>query len=278
MNIKPKFLDGIIIYFISAIIIFTIGGYVQNKFGLFGLMLSQIFLVIPPILYSYIKKLDFKSTFKLKRPRIKQLFGGLFLWIGGYFYIIIITNLLIILFPNSLDSLEALNEALIFEDSFIFNLIVVAVFPAFCEEFIFRGFIMSSFDKDDKIRLTSVIISSILFGILHIYFIKMLPTALLGFIIGYSVYKSKSIFVGSFIHFLNNALSVVMMFISSKIYASENVKFLPEVSNSQDTAINYDISIIIIPLIISTLFIILGNYLLKDEEDKNIIVDYDYDE
>ena len=271
--LKPRFLDGIIIYILSVLILFTIGGYVQNNFGLIGLALSQIFLVTPPILYSYIKKLDFKSTFKLNKPKIRHLFGGLFLWLGGYFYIIIITNILIMIFPNGLESLEALNEALIFEDSFILNLIVVALFPAFCEEFIFRGFIMSSFDKGEKSRILSVIISSVLFGILHIYFIKIIPTALLGFIIGYSVYKSNSIFVGSFIHFINNALSVVMMFLVEKIYAFDSAETFLEISDTNSVSVIGDSGIVffIFIFIVSTLFIFLGNYLLSNKNnDKKI--------
>lgn len=270
--LKPRFLDGIIIYILSVLILFTIGGYVQNNFGLIGLALSQIFLVTPPILYSYVKKLDFKTTFKLNKPKIKYLFGGLFLWLGGYFYIIIITNILIMIFPNSLESLEALNEALIFEDSFILNLIVVALFPAFCEEFIFRGFIMSSFDKCEKSSILSVIISSALFGILHIYFIKIIPTALLGFIIGYSVYKTNSIFVGSFIHFINNALSVVMMFLVDKINTSYNSEFLSEVSTTQSVSIvDNSMMFFVMIFIISTLFIFLGNFLLSDKSNNQEI-------
>lgn len=259
---KPKFLEGILMFVLSVLILFTVGSYVQNNFGLFGLLLSQVFFVLPPVCYVLIKKLDFVETFKIKKPKIKHLIGSMFLWIGGYFYIMIITNILIIIFPDSLKSLEALNEALMFEDSFLLNLIIVAVCPAICEEFLFRGFIMSSFSN--KKEIFGVIISSILFGLLHIYFIKIIPTALLGFLMGYSVYKSKSIFTGSFIHFLNNAFSVVMMFLSQKTLSLQN-SYLPEATNTQMITFigGNEYLILAVPFVVSTLFLVFGFKLLN---------------
>lgn len=45
--------------------------------------------------------------------------------------------------------------------------------------------------------------------IMHISLIKLLPITILGIAIAYAVYKTKSIFAGMLIHFLNNGFAVL---------------------------------------------------------------------
>ncbi|VII18340.1 ABC transporter permease [Clostridioides difficile] len=99
------------------------------------------------------------------------------------------------------------------KDSVLLNLLVIALLPAICEEIFFRGFIFSSFskskDKNKSIKL-AIICSSVLFGIMHMDFIRIIPTSILGIIFAYSVYKSGSIFVSMLLHFLNNGVAVML--------------------------------------------------------------------
>ncbi|MBS6426587.1 MAG: CPBP family intramembrane metalloprotease [Clostridioides difficile] len=191
-NIKkgsiPTVSDGVILYAVGLVLLIYVGSLVQIKF-------------------------DFKEVFSLKVPKLKHVFGSIVLWIGGYILIMIITQLILFLFPQNMEVAESLNKALFIKDSVLLNLLAIALLPAICEEMFFRGFIFSSFskskDKNKSIKL-AIICSGVLFGIMHMDFIRIIPTSILGIIFAYSVYKSGSIFVSMLLHFLNNSVAVVL--------------------------------------------------------------------
>ncbi len=82
-----------------------------------------------------------------------------------------------------------------------------AVLPAFLEEMLMRGFIMGGMAKFDK--RTALVVSSLLFGIMHLNPIQNLFAVIAGFVMGYFVLKSNSLWIGVIVHFLNNFIAIV---------------------------------------------------------------------
>lgn len=210
-NIKqgtmPTISDGIMVYGVALLLLLYVGSYIQLKFGLPGLVGNQIIFVMIPVLLSIYIKTDFKKVYSLNVPSIKSILGAISLWAGVFIAINLVSTLLIFLFPQNQEVAEGLNDLLIMKDHFIINLLIVAVAPAIGEEILFRGFIFSSF-KGEKSYRRAIIVSGVLFGLMHMDFIRIIPTTCLGIAIAYAVYKSGSIFVGMLIHFLNNGLAV----------------------------------------------------------------------
>ncbi len=213
-NIKkgtlPSLSDGVVIYSVALLLLIYVGSYVQVKFGMLGIVASQILLVSIPLLVCIYIKTDFKRVFSLKLPSIKHLFGGVCIWVGTFIFVMIITNVLLYWFPENEEVVTRLQEALYAKENLFFNLAVIALTPAICEEVLFRGFIFTCF-KGEKAYTRGIIISGILFGLMHIDFIRLIPTTCLGIVIAYAVYKSGSIFVGMLMHFLNNGIAVLCM-------------------------------------------------------------------
>jgi membrane protease YdiL (CAAX protease family) len=89
---------------------------------------------------------------------------------------------------------------------------IVSVVPAFCEEFLFRGFVQSSFEFRLK-PVYAALITAVFFGIFHFNPYGIIPLIALGFYFGYAAYLSNSIFVPVALHFLNNLTAVVLFFI-----------------------------------------------------------------
>ena len=259
-NIKkltlPKASDGILLYAITLIALVYLGGYFQMNYGIKGIAMTQIMLLMLPLAFSYYIKTDFKKVYRLKLPKIKHIIGSIVLWMGGYLIVTVITNILLSIFPSSQEVVEALNEALFMENSLLINLIIVAILPSICEEVLFRGFIMSSFEKNQKSKGGAIIISSVLFGIMHMDFIRIIPTALLGLMMGYATYKSGSILTGSIIHFINNGLSVIVMHNQDKLLqgidTSEQILMQP--------------SDMIIFIIIGIVLILIASMLFKERK------------
>ncbi|MEF9952292.1 MAG: ABC transporter permease subunit/CPBP intramembrane protease [Clostridium sp.] len=205
----PGVSDGIIMFGISVLVHIYLGSYLQMNYGMLGLALSLIILAAMPICYGIYVKADFKKLFSLRLPRVKHVFLGIGIWIIGLIAALLISTLLIKIFPQSMDEMKALEEILL-QNGLLVNMLVVAVIPAICEETLFRGFIYGSLSKGGRYKL-AIWVSAILFGAMHLSMIKLPSTTILGLVLAYSLYRSGSILVPIIIHFINNAFSVISL-------------------------------------------------------------------
>ncbi len=89
----------------------------------------------------------------------------------------------------------------------------VAVVPACVEEFAFRGIVLGVLRKHSD--SLAIIVSSIMFGLMHGNFMQIPFAFVVGLILGFVVVKTNSLLPGIIIHFLNNAISVTFSLLSS---------------------------------------------------------------
>ena len=266
-NIKkgtmPSVSDGIILYAIGLILLIYIGSYIQLKLKMTGIVLTQVMIISLPLLFAYYIKSDFKKVFSLRIPKIKHLFGAACLWFGTYLLAMIITNIIIYYFPQNQEIVEGLNSALFIKDNLLLNLLIVAVMPAICEEIFFRGFILTSFKGNKKSYGGAIIFSGILFGLMHMDFIRIVPTSFLGIAFAYAVCKSNSIVVSMFMHFFNNGFAVVITHISSKVLDNTQTTDMAVLSFNE----------IGIFLALSFMFIFLATLLFKERKNADKLVE-----
>lgn len=94
---------------------------------------------------------------------------------------------------------------------FVLSIISTAIVPALCEEYLFRGAILSNLLPFGK--STAIIGSAFLFGLMHQNPMQILYTTLMGVVIGYVYVKTKSIWACVIIHFVNNFVTVLEEFL-----------------------------------------------------------------
>lgn len=82
----------------------------------------------------------------------------------------------------------------------------VALIPAFCEEFLFRGLVLPQLLPYGK--TVAVIGSALLFGLMHANPAQMLYATVAGIVLGLVAIESGSIWAGVLIHLFNNLLTV----------------------------------------------------------------------
>ena len=97
-------------------------------------------------------------------------------------------------------------------------LFVIAVLPAFGEEIVFRGLIQNEFFRGTKNIHVAIWISAILFSAIHVQFFGFVPRMLLGALFGYLYYWSGSLRMAILAHFINNAMSVIGIYLSQLGY------------------------------------------------------------
>lgn len=262
-NTLPGVSDSIILYAIVMLLFVYVGSLVQMKYGLMGIAMTQFLIIGVPILFALYIKTDLRKLFSLKLPKISGVIGGFVLWLGAFIGIHIISQFLLYIFPQNMAVLEALSEQMFSETSFFVNLLVIAVLPALCEEMLFRGFIFNGlrFNGNDRKNTykSAIILSGIMFGMMHLYFIKIIPTAILGIIFAYTVYKTGSIFVAMLLHFINNGIAVVAT------YYPQGVIY--KIYNRLEIDFNHiDLKVLSVLILSSIILIMIGISLLKKQE------------
>lgn len=111
---------------------------------------------------------------------------------------------------------EAQEAALININSFsryIISLIVIALLPAIFEETFFRGAMQNMLTRWFKGPAIAIILTSIIFSIIHLSFYGFLVRFALGIVLGYLFYYSRSLWLCIIFHFLFNGIQVTILYI-----------------------------------------------------------------
>ena len=96
----------------------------------------------------------------------------------------------------------------------VLNFIVISVVPAFCEEFLFRGAILSNLRPFG--RANAVIISAVLFALMHQNAGQLLYTFAAGIVLGLVYEYTGSIWNCTILHLFNNFVAIVQAAILDK--------------------------------------------------------------
>ncbi|RZK93005.1 MAG: CPBP family intramembrane metalloprotease [Pedobacter sp.] len=92
------------------------------------------------------------------------------------------------------------------------NVLIIAIVPAICEEFIFRGAVQRTIFRIKSNPHVAIWLSAIIFSAIHFQFYGFLPRLLLGAAFGYVYFWTGSIWYAVFAHFLNNAYAVIVAY------------------------------------------------------------------
>jgi membrane protease YdiL (CAAX protease family) len=96
-------------------------------------------------------------------------------------------------------------DSLMSTQLFVFSIIVMGIIPGFMEELFFRGLILDGLNRNYT-RRKSIIISSLLFGIVHLNPWQFYGGFIMGLIFAWVCLNTNSILLSIFMHFFNNTL------------------------------------------------------------------------
>src|SRR6056297_491150 len=148
-------------------------------------------------------------------------------------------------------SAQALTEAFLKMDnagSLWFNILMIGVLPAIGEELIFRGIFQRLFAEWTKNIHWGILIAAFLFSFMHIQFYGFIPRMILGILLGYLFYFSRTIWAPILGHFINNTMAVLFYY----FYADQINKEIDSIGASEGS---YGYLLVSIILISSFLFV-----------------------
>ncbi len=190
-----------------------------------GLSLNHIgMFLIPGIIWCLIfQKTSYTAFLRLNKIPITQLSIWGLLFLCSYPLIATITKINIsIPLPEWMQSSNEATLALMSKtlqmDSIgelIQNLILIGLLAAFGEELIFRGIVQRLLRQKWNNPHIAIGVTALIFGLFHMQFERFMPLAFLGLLLGYATYYTGTLWVAVILHFVNNSLQVILLYLSA---------------------------------------------------------------
>jgi len=112
------------------------------------------------------------------------------------------------------------------------NLLMIGILPAVGEELLFRSILQPLFGKILRNHHFGILVSAILFSMMHMQFYGFFPRVALGLLLGYFYLWSGSILIPMLMHFVNNGSAVVIFYLSHNGYIETKADEFGATSNS----------------------------------------------
>jgi len=245
-----------------------------NSLRLMTMAGQILFILLPALLFAKWIYSDVGKIIRIRKPDLKEL--GLFtigiviltpllqsyLYIQNYYLELFAKNSSFIhsvkSFFDSLNEMVEKTYSNLLSASNVFELalvvLVVAVVPALSEETMFRGFIQRSFELRYK-KYYAAMITALFFSLYHFNPYGLIPLFVLGAFFGFAAYKSKTLLIPMFLHFLNNFSAVLLYHI---IGDDELIK--SDASVNPDELSSYILMFFALTLLLVGLIIVINKY------------------
>ena len=194
------------------------------------LIIVQLVVVLPTAVYLLIKKENLKEGIRLKKMRLLNV-PLLMVFAFLILPFLAICNAISMLFSNNVISGSV--ETIISDRPLWLSLVLIALIPCILEETVYRGMFYNEFRKENPCM--AIILSGLLFGLMHMNFNQFVYAFALGCILPLVIEATDSILSSMVIHFTINANSVIWMYLIPKLVEWVQ-KMLQEAAESGDAA------------------------------------------
>jgi sodium transport system permease protein len=161
-----------------------------------------------PLFVSLLSRHSFKTVYKIRSFSFSAGAGGLLFSTGMFMSIFLITGILSFFF-SSLAEAENRMRGKMLDENTVRLIFSVVLLPAICEEFLFRGFILSGLAKVSG-KWVAIFVCSVFFGLLHLDLWQGFFAFAAGIGLSYAAYETGSVFVPLIMHSTYN-LAVLLM-------------------------------------------------------------------
>lgn len=196
-----------------------ISTFVHNSAVL--LLISQLILVFPAIIYIVTEKVPYQEAVRFRRIRPTNIFL-LILFTILIMPLMSLVNAISMLFVENkiTNTMTNITE----QNSFVIALMITALIPCIFEESVYRGVLYNEYRKMKPV--SAIFLSAFLFGILHGNLNQFSYAFVMGIVFALVIEATDSILSTMIIHFLINGSSVLTLAFYPKL-----LSFLESVYN-----------------------------------------------
>lgn len=173
-----------------------------------SIVLSQLTIILPFVIYCIIKKENPFKVIRLKKIKFSTALLAVGIAVFSYPVVVLLNMVSMIFVENAM--IKVMPDVLAM--GLIPGLLLMAFLPAMVEETIFRGMVYNTYSK--RRPIIGILLSALLFGLMHMNF-NQLPYALyLGIIMALVMEACDSIVAPMIVHFTMNATSSTLAFLT----------------------------------------------------------------
>lgn len=179
-----------------------------SELGLVGVPLVQVGAFAVPAILVAARTGEPMRRLGLVAAPPRALAGALL--VGGSFWILVWQLLapLLVRFGGD-ESVRELERLILSADVPPIVLIgLLALVPAVCEELLHRGAVARALEPALG-RRGAILLSALIFGLAHVSWIRLAPTAALGLVLAYATLASRSLWPAMLLHLTNNASAIL---------------------------------------------------------------------
>jgi len=198
---------------VGALLLFFAGRVLLAPLGIPGVGMAQwLFLALPIVVALQLGGFDPARSLALRPVESRVLTGAGLVMFGALGLNSVVAWLQSFWVEIPVELVEALNEALRPSGplEFLTILTAVALTPAVCEELVFRGVVLQSWHRWPA--ALAIGLNALLFGAIHWMpgsAFRVLPAAVSGGFIAWAVWRTRSLWVGIWMHLLNNGFLIL---------------------------------------------------------------------
>ena len=157
---------------------------------------------------------------------VKSIFASIGMVIGLQFAITAVFVLAFRFIPKIMnDYVELMKSAGLMDNIFVTILYAIILGPI-VEELCIRGVCFGFLEKSGIKPALMILISGILFGVMHLNLVQGVYASILGFFLGFMRYKYRSIKLTIFIHILFNIMGTYGDTLIEKIIPNDGIKLI----------------------------------------------------
>ena len=255
--------QGIIMIILAAVEVFIISGYLSGMFGLYGAAINELILLALGLGTTALSGADLKAVFQFRKPKMTEVFGTLVLWLGCYFFTLMITMIVTFFFPQEMTEVGTGLSQMFTSVPFLISVFIVSLMPAVCEEVLFRGAFFNSVWNGIHKKWPVILIVSVVFGIFHGSIWRFIPTCILGIAMGYLMFETNNMFCNMLFHAVNNAVPLLLLYgMQAVLHVTGMEQVLAEAETTASEISAAVVGVDIVWGLVGIFLIYIGNYLL----------------
>ena len=204
--------QGLLYFAIIMTVLLLFGGliYIQTGSMYLESLTEQLFFLASAVLFVLLMGGDLREVFPLKKPKAGVLGGVLVFLIVSFLAAEVFSLLTLHFAPESLEEASESIGELFQGPSLAAELFLACLCPAVCEEAVHRGVILNSLRNSISNKCLIVVLGGLLFGLFHIYPVRMIMPAFLGMIMSWLLLQTENMLYGCVLHFGYNAVLILL--------------------------------------------------------------------
>lgn len=181
-----------------------------------NILLSEVMLIVPMALILLFSKDKLTEVFSIRKINWRTFFGVIAFTMAAS-PLVTLVNLVSQLF---VENTVTTNSGQFLSLHPLLLVFFVGILAPVCEEAVFRGAIFSGYKKEGNVW-KGILISALLFGLLHMNINQASYAFVIGILLGFLLEATGSIFSTMLFHILVNSTNAIMMIISDSVITEE---------------------------------------------------------